>query len=74
MEWNSIDPKTVDPEHFDLSEIFACQVKKYRASEDVRNMRTSGWSFFADLVAKCPVTGKPLHESTWYLFAAQGIP
>ncbi len=72
-EWNFTDPRTVDPDQFDLCEIFACRVKKNRGTETVRSVNSKGWSLFADLVDSCPVTGKRLHESTWYLFAAQGL-
>ncbi len=72
MSWESIDPSAVNAEHFDLTEIFKCKVKKYRGSEDTGSTRSRGWCFFADLMDTCPVTGTSLQEATWYLFAAKG--
>ncbi len=73
MTWNSIDPSAVNPEHFDLTEIFACKVKKYSGTEDTRSTRSTGWCLFADLMDTCPVTGTFLQGPTWFLFAAKGL-
>ncbi len=73
MDWKFIDPLKVDPELFDLSKIHACKVKKYNGNEDENRIRTEGWTLYADLVEKCPVTGDQLPETTLYLFAAKGM-
>ncbi len=72
MKWTFVDPAQINPELFDLSRLYACKVKKYRGTEDMRDIRMNGWHLYADLVEVCPVTGNKLQESTWYLFAALG--
>lgn len=74
MNWKFIDPTQIDPAVFDLSKIYACKVKKYHGTEDVRNIRVQGWNLFANLQETCPVFGSQLQESTWFLYAAQGQP
>ena len=73
MNWESIDPSAVNPEHFDLTDISSCKVKEYRGTEDTRSTGNKGWCLFADLMEICPVTGTSLQEPTWYLFAAKGL-
>jgi hypothetical protein len=72
MRWQYIDPLTVDPELFDLSQVSACKVKRYSGTESMREIRLKGWSLFADLLDECPVSGQQLAESIWFLYAAQG--
>lgn len=74
MNWNFIDPLTVDPELFDLSKVSVCKVKRYSGTEPVREIRIEGWHLFADLSRQCPVSGQQLQEATWFLYAAQGEP
>ena len=74
MCWQFIDSAGLDPELFDLTKVHACKVKKYRGTEDMRNIRFNGWNLFADLLDQCPVSGQQLAESTWFLYAAQGEP
>ena len=74
MDWNFIDPLTVDPELFDLSKVSACKVKRYSGTEPVREIRVEGWHLFVSLSGQCPFSGQQLHEVTWFLYAAQGEP
>jgi hypothetical protein len=71
-EWKFIDPTGINPEVFGLNRVFACKVKPYDCQSDENIARTRGWELFADLVEICPINGRKLEESTWYLFAAQG--
>ena len=73
MKWKHINPATVDPEQFDLSEISTCRVKEYSGTDNMRSVSNTGCSLFVDLLKTCPVTGQELKEYTWYLFAAQGL-
>ncbi len=73
MPWKIIDPSEVKPEMFDLAQVTTCKVKEFRGSEDAIIIRMEGWHLFINLLNRCPVTGFPLKEPTWYLYAAQGI-
>jgi len=74
MDWRYINPSQLDPDLFDLSKIFACKVKEYSGTEDVRNIRENGWNLYANPEDICPVSGLQLQETTWFLYAAQGEP
>ncbi len=73
MEWNYINPIRVNPESFNLEQVTVCKVKEFRGQEDLRNIWMSGWNLFVNLQERCPVTGNQLNESTWYIYAAQGM-
>ena len=73
MPWKFVDPAAVRPEAFDLRQVYVCKVKEFDGSEDAIIIRMEGWHLFINLLKRCPVTGFPLKEPTWYLFAAQGI-
>jgi len=73
MPWKFVDPAAVKPEVFDLTQVYVCKVKEFDGSEDAIIIRMRGWHLFIDLLKRCPVTGSPLREPTWYLYAAQGI-
>ena len=72
MRWKFIDPKSVDPRWFGLSEVYAVKVKKYDGQGDVRCFRLRSWAIFADLMDIDPRTGSQLNRAQWFVFAAKG--
>jgi len=72
MSWIFIDPGSVDPRLFGLSEVYAVKVKKYEGQGDIRCFSLKGWKTFADLMDTDPHTGRKLDCSRWFVFAAKG--
>ncbi len=69
--WQPIDPEKFDPRLFNLPSIQACKIRENAKLGDIEELHNNGWSFFADLQNKCPLSGIQLSEPTWYLFAAK---
>jgi hypothetical protein len=72
MAWKFIDPRSVAPRLFGLSEVYAVKVKKYDGRGDVRCFRLKGWAIFADLMDIDPRMEKQMYRSEWFVFAAKG--
>jgi hypothetical protein len=72
MSWKFIDPRSVNPRLFGLSDVYAVKVKKYDGQGDVRCFRLKGWAIFANLMDTDPHVGRQLNRSEWFVFAAKG--
>ena len=71
-KWHFLDTDLVDPEFFGLFKLFAVKVKKHDYDCDVRTLIFSGWITLTELLDRCPISGKTLEKSEWFIFAAQG--
>ena len=71
MKWAYILPETINPDVFNLSEVYALKVARY-TGEEVRSFSLKGWKTFADLTDIDPRTGERLDASEWFIFAAIG--
>jgi hypothetical protein len=72
MPWKFIDPRSIDPGLFGLSELHAVKVKKHDGQDDIRCFYLKGWNTFADLTDTDSGTIRQLNHSEWFVFAAKG--
>lgn len=70
-QWTMFDSSKLKPEWFDLSKISECKIMENATLNEIELTQNDGWSLFADLRNQCPFTGRPLKESTWFLYAAR---